>query len=154
MNLSTAMFLLNPSVRPVRVSYEDGALKNPDKHFKTLDPDLKKGDFVIVPTGTRWGFTVCKVEEVDFLVDYDSPTQYMWIAGKVDKSTYDALVEQEKIALERVSKAQNAQKRAELAAALRLSEVDVGDLDVVKSGRLLPATATPRGSDTPDGTQA
>jgi hypothetical protein len=147
MNLSTAIFLVNKSVRAVRVSYDaEPNRHNPANFFKTFDESLTKGDFVVVPTNTRHGFTVCKVEEIDFVVNFDSHTQYDWIVGKVDKAAYDSIVEQEKTVLDRIAKAEENRKRKELAEALGLASVDLTDLDVVKSNAdLLPAPVNPRG---------
>ncbi|MHB8283998.1 MAG: hypothetical protein ACYDD1_04910 [Caulobacteraceae bacterium] len=151
MNLSTAIFLVNKGVHSVRVSYDPDIPKhnNIDKLYKTLDETLKKGDYVVVPTSTRHGFTVCKIEEVDFVVNFDTTIQFEWIVGKVDKDAYDAIVAQEKIVLDRVAKAEENRKRKELAEALGLADVNLTDLDIVKSNIQLAAPATPRGGTAP-----
>lgn len=47
MNYSIAIFLINNSARAIRCEYDkDGALTT----FKTLDPSVEEGDFVIVET--------------------------------------------------------------------------------------------------------
>ena len=148
MNLSTAIFLVNKSVRAVRVSYDPDQPRNnnPSKLFKTLDTALAVGDYVVVPTNTRHGFTVCKVEEIDMRVNFDTHDQYDWIVGKVDKTTYDAIIAQEKVVLDRVASAEENRKRKELAEALGLATIDLTDLDVVKSNQeLVPHVASPRG---------
>jgi hypothetical protein len=143
MNLSTAIFLVNSSVRSVRVEYDPESKynNNPNKFFKTLDDGLKVDDYVIIPTHTRHGFTVCKVVEVDFRVNFDSHEQWAWIVGKVDKTMYDDILEQERKALDRIGKAEENRKRKELADALKLEEVDFGDLNITKS-KLIPAPAS------------
>ena len=147
MNLTTAIFLVNKSVRSVRVTYDpDYAYKNnPDKLFKTLDPDIKKDDFVVVPTNTRHGYTVCRVEETDFRVNFDSPNNFEWIVGKVDKAAYDHIKEQEAVVLDRIGDAEENRKRAELTQALGLGDVALSDLDIVTNSAPLPSPATPRG---------
>lgn len=152
MNLSTAIFLVNKAVRPVRVSYDPDikAHNNPDKLFKTLDESLKKGDMVVVPTNTRHGMTVCKVEEIDFRVNFDTHTQYDWIIGRVDVPAYESIIAQEKQVIDRIGKAEENRKRAELAAALGLAEINLTDLDIINSTAALPAPPTPRGHQKPE----
>lgn len=151
MNLSTAIFLVNKSVRPVRVSYDPDVPKhnNPDKLFKTLDPDLKKGDMVVVPTGTRHGMTVCKVEEIDFRVNFDTSAEYLWVIGKVDVDAYEAIKGQEATVVDRIGVAEENRKRAELAAALGLADVVLTDLDIVNGTQRLAAPSTVRGDPQP-----
>ena len=146
MNLSTAIFLVNKSVRAVRVDYDPDNFKNtnPNKLFKTLDPDLKKDDYVIVPTHTRHGFTVAKVTEVGFRIDFHSTDQYAWVAGKVDKAAYDLLIEQEKVVVDRIGAAEENRIRAQLAESMGLGDINFTDLDVVKAS-LAPKIASPRG---------
>lgn len=155
MNLSTSIFLVNKSVRAVRVDYDPDNYKNtnPNKLFKTLDPDLKKDDYVVVPTHTRHGFTVAKVTEVGFRVDFHSAEQFAWVAGKVDKDAYDTMLAQEKIVVDRIGAAEENRIRAELAKSMGLGDIDFTDIDVVK-GSVAPAIASPRGAavaaDTPE----
>ena len=148
MNLSTAIFLVNKSVRPVRVTYDPDYPKqnNPDKLFKTLDTQLGKGDYVVVPTNTRHGFTVCKVDEIDFVVNFDTHLQYEWIVGKVDKDAYTSILDQEKVVLDRVAKAEENRKRKELAEALGLADVSLTDLDIVRGNIRIADASTPRGA--------
>lgn len=156
MNLSTAIMLVNKSVRSVRVEYDpdNKSNNNPNFHFKTLDPDLKVSDLVVVPTSTRHGFTVCKITEIDIRVDFNSIIEYKWIVGKVDKVAYDAILAQEKVVLDRVAEAEENRIRAELAKSMGLGEVSFSDLDIVKSTVAIAAPATPRGAgntaDTPE----
>lgn len=148
MNLSTAIFLVNKEVYSVRVSYDPDVPKNnnPDVYFKTLDASVVKDDYVIVPTKTRHGFTVCKVEETRFRVDFDSHREYNWIVGKVDKAAYDSILKQEAIVLDRIGDAEENRKRAELQTALGLATIDLTDLDIVSNASAaLPAPSSPRG---------
>ena len=133
MNLSTAIFLVNETVRAVRVEYDPDNAKynNPDKLFKTLDAGLAKDDLVIVPTSTRHGFTVAKVVEIDFQVDFNSPEQDRWVGGKFDKTAYDNVLQTEKQITARVGKAEENKMRAELRASMGLGEVSFTDLDIM-----------------------
>lgn len=151
MNLTAAIMLVNSSVRPLRVEYDpDYAYKNnPNKLFKTLDPSIAVGDYVIVPTSTRHGMTVCKVSEVDFSVNFDSPVDYAWVYGKVDKDAVDALLSQEAQVISRIAKAEENRKRKELAESMGLANVDLTDLDIVRSATL-PAPSSPRGEPSPE----
>lgn len=146
MNLSTAIFLVNKSVRAVRVSYDPDVPKhnNPNKLFKTFDESLKKDDLVVVKTDTRHGFTVGKVTEVGFRVNFDSHIEYEWIVGKVGLEQFDHMVAQEKIVIDRIGDAEENRKREELSKALGLATIDLSDIDVVASKEVLPV-AKPKG---------
>ncbi len=117
MNYSTAIFLINKNVRAVMCNYEPDA---PDKKvmFKTLDPNIRVGDFVIVPTKTRHGMTVSKVVEVDVDVDFDSQTLVDWLIEVINRTTHNATVAQEAEAISVIKSAERTRKRNELAAAL------------------------------------
>lgn len=117
MNYTTAIFLLNKNVRAVMCNYEPDA---PDKKvmFKTLDPNIRVGDFVIVPTKTRHGMTVSKVVEVDVDVDFDSQTLVDWLIEVINRTTHNATVAQEAEAISVIKSAERTRKRNELAAAL------------------------------------
>lgn len=152
MNLTTAIMLVNKGVRPVRVLYDPdnpGKSYNPHQLFKTLDPELKKDDYVIVPTGTRHGFTVAKVVEVGFRVDLSGGIdQFGWVVGKVDTTAYEHILSQEKIVTDRMGEAEENRMRAELSKAMGLEDIKFDDLDVVK-GTQLPAPSTIRGAGVP-----
>lgn len=153
MNLTAAIMLVNKAVRPLRVEYDpDYAAKNThNRLFKTLDPEIKVGDFIIVPTSTRHGMTVVKVMEMDFAVNFDSPIDYFWVYGKVDKTTVDMLLEQEAQVVSRINQAEENRKRKELMEAMGLANVDLTDLDIVRGTVAAPALASPRGTGVPEG---
>ncbi len=115
MNYSTAVFLINDSVRAIAVDYEPTGKRT---IFKTLDADIKVDDFVVVPTGTRHGMTVVRVVEVDSDVDYDAPQPVEWVVQRVDRSEYDQTVAQEAEAIKAVKSAEVRKKREDLAAAM------------------------------------
>ncbi len=147
MNLSTAIMLVNESVRSVKVTYDtDYKNNNPNYFFKTLDPDLKVDDYVVIPTDTRHGMTVCKVAEIDFIVDFNAPTQFRWVVGKVDNKAYEDVLRQESIVVARMAKAEENKMRAELKANMNLGAITFTDLDIVHGTVALPSASTIRGA--------
>lgn len=124
MNYSTAVFLINDDVRAVYVTYE--ALDNaPRSLFKTLDKEIKVGDYVIVPTDTRHKMTVVKVVEVDSdaWMDYDGTLQ--WVIGRVDISDAAHVAGVESAAIERIKSAERLNKRKELREKLLADHTEI-----------------------------
>ncbi len=152
MNLSSAIMLVNEGIRPVKIEYDPDIFKNnnPNKLFKTLDTALKVGDLVIIPTNTRHKFTIGKVEEIDFPVDFNSPEQWGWIGGKFDKETYDQMLKIEDSVKHMVAKATENKMRAELKAAAGLGNVDFSEVQaalrppsMAKAADVTPALIPP-----------
>lgn len=125
MNYSKAIFLISDEARAIMATYkaEDGAIAT---MFKTLDPDLAVGDFVVVESDTRHHMTVCKIVEVDADVDFDASDEPKWIIGKVAKADFDELRRQENEAIAKIKSAEKRKRRKELSEAL-LADVN-GDL--------------------------
>jgi hypothetical protein len=111
---SKLIFLLDEvDVRVVAVSYEQHD-RAETVQFKTMDTTLQVGDYVVVPTSTRWLMTVCRVEEVNVEPDLDM-TEIHWLRAVVDQSDYsDILVGEAQL----IAAANSAEKRA-LKAKLR-----------------------------------
>jgi hypothetical protein len=126
MNKSLAVFLISDKVRMVKVAYETDAkgapLEGKTYSFKTFDDTIKLDDLVVVPTGTRVGFTVVRVIDVDVQDDLDfsldDGVAYKWIAGKFNRTLYDEGVAKEKTLLDAVANAEKNKKREELRKAL------------------------------------
>lgn len=123
MNYSTVIFLTNKHVRAMVAIYEaepEEHRKNPNNRttFKTLDKDLKIGDFIIVPTKTRHNMTVMKIVEADVDVDLDTTTQIDWIIGKIDRKEYEETITNEAAIISAVKSAEIRSKRENLAHAL------------------------------------
>ena len=118
MNYSIAIFLMSDKVRGILATYEDheGAEK---KFFKTLDPDIKPDDYVVVETDTRHHMTVCKVTDVDVEVDIDTDANIKWIIGVVRRADFDALKAHEDQAITAVKKAEKRKRRNDMAQALK-----------------------------------
>ena len=133
MNYSTAVMLINPSIRAVRGQYED---RGTTEVFKTIDQSLKIGDLAVVETSTRWGMTVFKVTAVDVEVDFDSSTTIGWVVGRVDQAQHDNIKTMEQKAIE-VIKAGELRKRREEIKKNTLDAVAAGEiekLDIVSLG--------------------
>lgn len=130
MNYSTAIFLINKDVRAIAVTYEKidlnkdttqmkyqpaylsgGKLPDGAVVFKTMDPSVKINDFVIVPTDTRHGMTVCKVVATDIEVDMESDKECHWIVGVVDTKPFEHLRQMEEQAIIALKRAEVEKKR-------------------------------------------
>lgn len=142
MNYSTALFLVRSDVRAVDVSYEvdaEGKGKRPFIPFKTMDPTIKVGQYVVIPTGTRHDMTVVRVEEVDVEIDLDSPAQVSWVVGPVDVAPYEAIIAAENDAIAAIKSAEKRRKQEELAAKLVADNPDLQRLKEFGAPSALPA---------------
>lgn len=137
MNYSTAIFLINKDVRAIAVTYEKidlnkdttqmkyqpaylsgGKLPEGAVVFKTMDPAVQINDFVIVPTDTRHGMTVCKVVATDIEVDLESDKECHWIVGTVDTKPFEHLRQMEEQAIIALKRAEVDKKRDAMRADL------------------------------------
>ncbi len=131
MNYSTAIFLVNHDVRAIKVSYEvdpNGKGVRPFQTYKSLDPNLSVGDYVVIPTDTRHKMTVARVEEIEDDVDFDSPAQLAWIISAVDTGAHAEVVRAEGAAIEQIKSAEKRAKREELARKLIADNPDIQHL--------------------------
>ena len=133
MNYSKAIFLLSDVVRAVAVTYEEGD-NAPRTLFKTLDPSISVGDYVVVQTGTRHHMTVCKVVETDIDLDLDSGEEIKWIIGTVHTADFDDLVRQEEEAIAKIKSAEKQKRRKELRKALLDDAEDIKSLPIYSGG--------------------
>lgn len=119
MNYSTAVFLINDSVRALLCTYEaeDNAKKT---LFKTFDQSIGVGDYVVVPTDTRHKMTVVKVAEImDPLdVDLESSLPVAWIIGKINLHDYTQILAEEEAAIQKIKSAEKLKRRNELRDAM------------------------------------
>ena len=133
MNYSKAIFLINDEVRAVRCSYapksgvnvpvpldEKPHFNRPEEWttFKTFDQDLTVGDYVVVPSTTRWGVTVCRIAEVDIDLDLETGEDVRWIVGRVNLEDFKRLQAQEEQAVQAIKSAQKRKRRDELREAM------------------------------------
>jgi hypothetical protein len=145
MNYSTAIFLVNKSVRAIAGIYEDddnGKRPVPKQIFKTLDPSISAGDFVLVPTNTRHKMTVNKVVEVDVDVDFDNATPMAWVIGVVDRTEFERTTKMEEQAIATIKSAEKRRRQDELRAALLKDNPELQTLAIV-DGTAMPAPETP-----------
>lgn len=132
MNQSTLIFLVNASVRGVKIRHDPDEGKR-DRLFKTLDPSVQKDDMVVIQTSTRYGMTVAKVEEVDVEVDVETTDQVNWIVQKVDNRAWQNLKASEDTMVSKINDAHKRKRREELANDL-LANADVALLPLSDSG--------------------
>lgn len=126
MHDSRAVFLVSDEVRAVLCNYhpeykhkepctcyEDCNCKR-NVMFKTLDASIQPKDYVVVPSHTRHKMTIVQVVEADVEPDLDSDKPVKWIVGKVSRTEFEQLEEQEKLAVDMIRKAEKRRRRAEL----------------------------------------
>lgn len=148
LNLSAAVFLVNKKIRAMGLSYEvdaEGKGKQPYYIFKTVDPNLAVGDYVTVPTDTRHGFTICRIEETD--VDFDhlleGVTSVKWIVNRVDTDAYKHYLEQEAEMIKAIQSAERQSKREELAKKLLRNNPNLAGMELASDVPALPPPAAP-----------
>lgn len=147
MNYSTAVMLVNANIKAMRTIYqpENASQKNSQQRytFKTIDENIKVGDLVLVPTDTRFGFTVNEVVEanVEVEVDFDSNVQMKWIVGKVDLQAYEKILAMEATMIDAI-KTGELRKRREDIKKNTLDAFTNGELDKLDIAKLgAPAIA-------------
>jgi hypothetical protein len=141
LNIKTAIFVVNPSTRALKVRYSENS-SDKDAFVKTVNADIKVDDLVVIPTDTRFGFTVAKVIEVDVLINMNGTAEMRWVDQVVDKARYDHLVEQERIIIQKVQQADVRREQRQLAEQLKadgLTAADFTGIDLVTA----PALAAP-----------
>ena len=132
MNYSTAVMLINPTIRAVRGKYEESGNA---EIFKTIDQDLKVDDFAVVESGTRWGITTVKISEVDVDVDFDSSKNVGWVIGKIDMLAHGNIKKMEDSAIDLIKRGE-LRKRREDIKKNTLDAVTSGDIDKLDIARL------------------
>lgn len=117
-NYSKAVFLINPDkARAIMACYDAGDDAE-QVMFKTLDPDIKVGDYVVVESNVRHNMTVCKVADCDVTVDFDTDDKVKWIVGVIQRADFDALKKQEEAAIEHIKGVKARKRQKELADEL------------------------------------
>lgn len=135
MNFSTAVFIINKDARAIVTEYDPENQRDKRVLYKTLDPNIHKGDYVVVPTATRHGFTVVKVVDEDVPVNFDAPEEIKWIVQKVNRGDFDRLVKDEGEAIRKLQIAEQ-RKRAQDMKNLMFGDhaTDLHALPLYKNG--------------------
>lgn len=151
-NYSTLIFLINPKTRALKAVYEpdsdgksDPDTKSKREIFKTFDPSIVVGDYLVVPSDTRLKFTTVRVVEVDVQVELDTTANVRWVVGKIDTAPFDELKRGEDQAINRVKSAKANAAREQLRKEL-LADVDtaaLGTLQIASMGIDLTKPQTP-----------
>ena len=144
MNYSTAVMLINQNIRAIKTVYED---EIEHKHqtpvmFKTLDQEIKVGDFAIIPSHTRHKKTVVKVTEVDCDLDFESDVILEWVIDKVVTANHEKILVEEKVWLDALQKAEKRRKRDEIKKSMldMYKEDGVQGLGIATMGGLTALT--------------
>lgn len=141
MNHSKAIFLFSDAARAIHVDYE-GSERNPQRILaKTMDPNVKAGDFVIVPTDTRHKMTVVKVIAVDVEYDIESPEAVNWVIGVINPADYQDIVAKEQQAISLLRAAEQQATRKKYQEMMFANAGDAGLRD--KLGKIIDAQALP-----------
>ncbi|UYO50301.1 hypothetical protein KQX64_06925 [Rhodopseudomonas palustris] len=125
-------------MRAVVGVYEDdqgGKLNVPRTVFKTLDQDIKVGDFVLVPSNTRHKMTVNKIVEVDIDPDLESTIPMQWVIGRIDRSAFEAIAAEEQRAIDAIKAAEKTHAREELRKKM-LAHVDETKLQALQISQM------------------
>lgn len=121
MHDSTIVLLINDNARALKVEYEDGGSQ---MIVKTLDQSIQVDDLVVVQSGTRHFMTVAKVVEADFDINYDTQGEVKWIVQKIDRESFQGILDQENKAIDAVKTAERNRKRKELQASVMANHED------------------------------
>ena len=145
MHNSMLIFLVNDAARGILATYEieEQSPKAKRVLFKTLDPNIVKDDYVVVPTDTRHGMTVVKVVETDVDVDFDAIEPVKWIVSTIDRKKHDNLLREEERLISAANQAEKRKKREELREKMLLNSDAIKHLSLAADVHDLPAPETP-----------
>lgn len=145
MNYSTAILVMNTDARCVKVIYEPDTehTKQTREMFKTFDKTLKVDDFVVVPTGTRFNLTVCKIVAVDVDDWMDTNKELGWVVGRVDMADANKVKAWEATAIEGLKDAEKRKRRREMQQSMTeaMSEKEKEGLALMLASPLDNSTA-------------
>ena len=135
MNYSSAVMLINANIRAIQTLYQPDTTDSTGRVagrqvrtlFKTLDPTIAVGDLVIVPSGTRHGFTTNKVEAVDVDVDFENEIEIKWIVDKINLDGYNTTLVEEKKWIDQCKKAEKRDQAQKLKDKMFAYYKDAGN---------------------------
>lgn len=137
-NYSTLIFLINKNCRAIKAVYEPDAegksgtdTKSKKEIFKTFDPTISVGDYLVVPSSTRLELTTVRVTDVDVEVDLESSATVRWIVGQIDMEAYEQVKRSEDQAITRVKSAKANAAREELRKQL-LADLDNTEIETLQ----------------------
>ena len=137
MNYSTAVMLINENIRAISTTYQpdENGYRAPRTIYKTLDPSIKPGDYVVIPTDTRHKMTVVQVDECDVDIDFEDNKEVSWIIGIINRNEHEKTLSEEKNWIELVKKSQVRKKRMELKENMLgfIDEEGLGGLPIAQS---------------------
>lgn len=129
MHNSRKVFLLDQEPRCILADYENGP--NPKTcEFKTNDMSIKVDDYIVVPTNTRHGMTVCKVVKVDVEPNLDCESEMYWVVSRIDTTNFDNVTQQEQSFLTAAASAEKRRKKEQLKKDF-LADID-SDIKVIE----------------------
>ena len=129
MNYSTAISLVDSNVYFVGTVFNN---QTGNRYvYKTIIPDLKEGDIVVVETKDRLG--IATVADLDPDVDYTgSEIQYKWVVTKLDLAGHQKLLESEKEIVADIKRAEK-RKRQEAVRRALADELDLKTMNLLAS---------------------
>ena len=137
-NYSTLIFLINPKVRAIKAVYEPDAKGNSGADtdskkelFKTFDPLITVGDYLVVPSDTRLKMTTVRVTDTDVEVDLETTAQVRWVIGTIDMAGFEQTKNLEQQAITRVKSAKANAAREELRKQL-LADIDPAAMETLQ----------------------
>lgn len=133
MNYSTAVMLINPAIKAVRGKYEENGSA---EIFKTIITDLKVGDYVVVESTTRWGFTTVKITEINSDPDFDSSKEVKWVVQRVVVEEHERIKGMEDAAIELIKKGELRKRREDIVKNTldAASAGEINNLDIARIG--------------------
>jgi hypothetical protein len=141
MNYSTAVMIINPAIKAVMGKYEESGVP---ELFKTILTDLKVGDFAVVESGTRWGFTTVKITELNVDPDFDSSKTVRWVVQRVSVEQHENIKGMEDVAIELIKKGELRKRREDIVKNTldAASAGEINNLDIARLGSNVIADGT------------
>lgn len=147
MNYSTAVMLINPSIRAVRGQYDPNHKSMEYNIFKTLDQNIKVDDYVVVESGTRHHLTTVKIVEVDVTINFDGQSEMKWVIQKIDIEPFDKIKKMEADAVDLIKRGEMRKRREDIRKNT-LDAIAAGEIDNLAITKLTSGTPVIEGETT------
>lgn len=135
MHESRKVFLLEGEREPrcilICYSPEEEDYTSQYKEVKTFDTDIQVGDYVAIPSQSRYNLAVVKVMEVDVEPDLSSKKSIDWVVGRIDDEDYEKTIEDEKVFIDSVRSAEKQALKSKLREDF-LANVDTKGLKIIE----------------------